>query len=67
MCHIDQIADLPYVDTVWFCLDGVANTLSSQKIVADSKRKMNYSTIQYYQIKNVMDLSYRCIISISKK
>ena len=36
-CLINQIADLLGVGTVWFYLDGVANILSQNKLVIDSK------------------------------
>ena len=60
VCRIDQIADLPGVGTVWYYPDGVANILSSHKLIVDSKWKMNYSTDRYYQTGDVNDLSYQC-------
>ena len=63
VCSIDKIANLPRVGIVWYYLDGVANILSSHKLIVDSKWKMNYSTDRYYQTGDVNNLSYQCTTS----
>ena len=52
---------------MWFYPDGVANILSQNKLVIDSKWKMYYSSDRYYQTNNVLDLSYRGMTSEGRK
>ena len=67
MCKINQIGDLPGVDTVWYYLDGVANILSHHKLIIDNKWSIDHISHKFEISGNIRDLSIDYVKSIGIK